>query len=295
MKKAKNISRYALIFLFLAPVLILFVMFFIYPLIFTFEASLTKWKGIGAMKFAGLINYERLFTDETFLLAIKNNIIWALASGFIQVPLALFVALILTKKPKGWKVLRTVYFLPNVISTVALAMMWTAIYNPNYGLLNAILKPFGVENIHWLGETSTALSAVIAQTVLYIGYFMIIILAACSNIPKELYEAAEIDGASSFRQQLSITIPMLRGTLVTCATLAMAYGMRHFEATYLMTGGGPAYSTVTMGIQLFQKMDEQRYGEASAVGIILIMLGTIVIVLLRAIFGTKDPMSETAQ
>jgi len=295
MKKAKNISRYALIFLFLAPVLILFVMFFIYPLIFTFEASLTKWKGIGAMKFAGLINYERLFTDETFLLAIKNNIIWALASGFIQVPLALFVALILTKKPKGWKFLRTVYFLPNVISTVALAMMWTAIYNPNYGLLNAILKPFGVENIHWLGETSTALSAVIAQTVLYIGYFMIIILAACSNIPKELYEAAEIDGASSFRQQLSITIPMLRGTLVTCATLAMAYGMRHFEATYLMTGGGPAYSTVTMGIQLFQKMDEQRYGEASAVGIILIMLGTIVIVLLRAIFGTKDPMSETAQ
>lgn len=295
MKKAKNISRYALIFLFLAPVLILFVMFFIYPLIFTFEASLTKWKGIGAMKFAGLINYERLFTDETFLLAIKNNIIWALASGFIQVPLALFVALILTKKPKGWKFLRTAYFLPNVISTVALAMMWTAIYNPNYGLLNALLKPFGVENIHWLGETSTALSAVIAQTVLYIGYFMIIILAACSNIPKELYEAAEIDGASSFRQQLSITIPMLRGTLVTCATLAMAYGMRHFEATYLMTGGGPAYSTVTMGIQLFQKMDEQRYGEASAVGIILIMLGTIVIVLLRAIFGTKDPMSETAQ
>jgi len=124
---------------------------------------------------------------------------------------------------------------------------------------------------------------------------MIIILASVMNIPKELYEAAEIDGASKVQQEFRITIPMTRGTILTCMTLAMAYGMRHFETTWLMTGGGPAYSTNTMGIALYLKMDALRYGEASAAGIILILLGTVVIVLLRRFFGRKDPMTEAAQ
>jgi raffinose/stachyose/melibiose transport system permease protein len=124
---------------------------------------------------------------------------------------------------------------------------------------------------------------------------MIIILAAIMNIPKELYEAAEIDGATKIQQEFRITLPMVRGSILTSMTLAMAYGMRHFETTYLMTGGGPAYSTSTMGIALYLKMDALRYGEASAAGIILIILGTVVIVLLRRLFGRSDPMTEAAQ
>ncbi len=282
---------------FLLPVMILFAMFFLFPLIFTAGTSVTKWKGIGDPVFNGFANYQRLFGDETFLLAIRNNVIWALASGFIQVPLALLVAIILTRKPKGWKFFRTAYFLPNVISTVAIAMMWTQIYNPNYGLLDKIVGFFvpSMAHFHWLGEPSTALGAIIAQAVFYIGYFMIILMAAATNIPTELYEASEIDGATPLRQAFAITIPMLRGTLITCITLAMAYGMRHFESTFLMTNGGPAYATTTMGITLYQYMDELQYGRAGAVAIILILLGTGLIVLLRAIFGTKDPMSESSQ
>ena len=124
---------------------------------------------------------------------------------------------------------------------------------------------------------------------------MIILLAAAMNIPRSYYEAAEIDGAGTFRQEWHITLPMLRGTLVTTMTLAMAYGMRHFESTFLMTGGGPAYATTTMGIDLYLKMDALRYSEASTVGVILILMGTVVISLIRIIFGTSDPMSETAQ
>jgi raffinose/stachyose/melibiose transport system permease protein len=124
---------------------------------------------------------------------------------------------------------------------------------------------------------------------------MIIILAAVMDIPKELYEAAQIDGASTLQQELRITLPMVRGTIVTCMTLAMAYGMRHFESTWLMTGGGPAYSTTTMGIMLYLKMDALRYGEASAAGIVLIVLGSVVIVAIRKIMGNKDPMAEAAQ
>lgn len=295
--KRSEAKRRLWIALFLAPVAILFVLFFLYPLIFTAVSSFTRWRGIGGMQFNGLANYRRLLGDESFLLAVRNNFVWALASGFIQVPLALVVALILTRKPFGWKLLRTAYFLPNVISTVAIAMMWIQIYNPNYGLLNQVLAPFfpQAKGFHWLGNLDTALGAVIAQSVLYIGYFMIIIMAAATNIPAELYEAAEIDGASKLRQQFAITLPLLRGTLVTSVTLAMAYGMRHFESTFLMTGGGPAHVTSTMGIKLFGLMDELQYGRAGAVAMILIVLGTLLIVLLRGILGTKDPMSDVSQ
>lgn len=282
--------------LFLLPVLILFTGFFLYPFLFTLFTSFTKWRGIGSMGFNGAKNYVKLFSDGTFRLAVRNNFIWALAQGFIQIPLACVVAMILLRKPKGWSLLRTVYFLPNVISTVAIAMMWVALYNPRYGLINEILvKVFHREAVNFLGEPDLALAAVIFQTVIYIGYFMIVILASGMNIPKELYEASEIDGASVLQQERFITIPMLRGTLVTVITLAMAYGMRHFESSYLMTGGGPAYATTTMGIDLYQKMDALRYSDASTAGIILIFFGSVLISVIRKIFGKSDPMSEMAQ
>lgn len=281
--------------LYLLPLTILFGAFFIFPLIFNVYTSLMKWKGGGEMHWNNFANYIKLFGDGTFRLSMKNNLIWALSQGFIQIPLALLVALILARNPRGWKFMRTVYFLPNVISTVAIAKVWTALYNPQYGAINGILALFGITGKNWLGDMGTALPSVIGMTVIYIGYFMIIILASIMNIPKELYEAAEIDGANTFQKELRITIPMIRGTLVTSITLAMAYGMRHFETTYLMTGGGPAYSTSTMGIALFLKMDALRYGEASAAGIILIVMGSLIIVAIRRIIGKSDPMTEAAQ
>ncbi|NLA97116.1 MAG: sugar ABC transporter permease [Spirochaetales bacterium] len=281
--------------LFLLPVSVLFFFFFIYPFLFTIYTSFTSWRGIGSMKFNGLANYTKLLGDPTFRKALGNNVIWALSQGFIQVPLACLVAMILVRKPHFWRSLRTIYYLPNVISTVALAMVWVAIYNVE-GPLNAILGAlFGAEKRNWLGNPDTALFAVIFQTVIYIGYFMIILLASAMNIPRSLYEAAEIDGASTFQQELNITLPMLRGSLITTMTLAMAYGMRHFESTFLMTGGGPAYATTTMGIDLYLKIDALRYSEASTAGVFLILMGTVVITVLRKIFGSSDPMSEMAQ
>lgn len=281
--------------LFLLPVSILFFFFFIYPFLFTIYTSFTSWRGIGSMKFNGLANYTKLLSDPTFRKALANNVIWALSQGFIQVPLACLVAMILVRKPRFWKTLRTIYYLPNVISTVALAMVWVAIFNVE-GPLNALLSfLFGMEKRNWLGNPDTALFAVIFQTVIYIGYFMIIMLASAMNIPRSLYEAAEIDGASTLQQEWSITLPMLRGSLITTMTLAMAYGMRHFESTFLMTGGGPAYATTTMGIDLYLRMDALRYSEASTAGVFLIIMGTVVITILRKLFGSSDPMSEMAQ
>jgi raffinose/stachyose/melibiose transport system permease protein len=292
-KKGANLPW---IFAYMLPLAIFFFAFFIFPLAFNVYTSMMKWKGGGEMTWNNFANYKKLLQDDTFLLSMKNNVIWALSQGFIQIPLATIVALILARNPRGWKLMRTIYFLPNVISTVAIAKVWTALYNPQFGVINGILKALGLDaGRNWLGDMSTALPAIILMTVIYIGYFMIIILASIMNIPKELYEAAEIDGASKVQQEFRITIPMIRGTLATAITLAMAYGMRHFETTYLMTGGGPAYSTSTMGIALYLKMDALRYGEASAAGIILILLGTLVIVAIRRALGKSDPMTEAAQ
>jgi raffinose/stachyose/melibiose transport system permease protein len=124
---------------------------------------------------------------------------------------------------------------------------------------------------------------------------MIIILAATTTIPKSFYEAAQIDGANTLQQEIYITFPMIRGIMITSITLAMAYGMRHFEATFLMTNGGPAHSTSVMGLILYHKMDAFRYGEANATGTILIVMGTLVIVLIRKILSRADAGADSVQ
>jgi raffinose/stachyose/melibiose transport system permease protein len=283
--------------LFLLPAAALYGAYFLYPLGYVFVLGLSEWNGVTAPRFRGLANYLDLITTETFRISVRNNFLWALSLGLLQIFLAALVAMILARRPRGWRALRTVYFLPNVISQVAIAMLWMAIYNAEHGILNRLLGGLGLEawTHNWLGEIETALPAVIAQQVLYIGYFMIIILAGTAAIPESLYEAARIDGANVWQQELRITVPMLRGILITSMTLAMAYGMRHFEATFLMTGGGPANSTSTMGLMLYKMMGHLDYGHANAVGTTLILLGGVLIVGIRRLLGRGDIAAEALQ
>ncbi len=283
--------------LFLFPVVALYAAYFVYPLGFVLYTSFVKWNGIVDMEFIGLKNYAGLLANRTFRVSIRNNFIWAASLGFVQVPLAAVVAMILARRPRGWRVLRTIYFIPNVISWVAIAMMWSAIYNAEFGLLNTFLEKVGLGGFarNWLGEIETALPAIIFQQVIYIGYFMIIILASLMGIPESLYEAAEIDGATVLQQERHITLPITRGILATAITLAMAYGLRHFEATYLLTNGGPANSTSVLGIVLYKRMSNLDYGEASATGVTLIGLGVLIILIIRNTLGRRDPASEITQ
>jgi raffinose/stachyose/melibiose transport system permease protein len=285
------------IVLFILPVLVLYGLFFLYPLGFVGVVSLVKWNGVSAMKFIGLHNYIANFTNPIFQMAFKNNFIWAFSLGFIQVGLALVVALILARRPKGWKVLRTVYFLPNVISKVAIAMMWLALYNADFGMLNVLLQKIGLGawQQNWLGTIGTALPAVIFQELIYIGYFMIIILAGAMSIPESFYEAAQIDGANVWQQERFITLPMVRSILVTSMTLAIAFGLRQFESTFLMTGGGPANSTMVMGLLLYQNLGSLDYGTANSIGATLVIVGAILITVIRRVFGDRDARSESRQ
>lgn len=272
--------------LFLIPAIVLFVTFFIYPVGYVAFTSFTKWDGVGAREFVGLKNYKFLFTDEVFLKSIRNNVVWALAAGFIQVPLAIIVAILLSKKPRGWKIFRTIFYFPNIISGLALAMMWLAIFNSEYGALNALLKALGLGNLqkNWLGDMNTAFPVMIIYWLFYIGYFMVIIMADISSIPESYYEAAEIDGASTFKQDLYITFPLIKGSIITCLTLALIYGLRQFENVYLMTNGGPDNNTSVMVLYIFKEFGNMNYGLANAAGVVLILVGSIVIVTVRKVF-----------
>lgn len=285
------------IVLFLLPVGALYIVFFVYPIAYLLVTSLMDWNGIQAMTFRGLGNFATLFADQIFRTSVKNNVIWAISAAFLQVPVALLMALILARRPRGWEFFRNTFFLPNVISAVALSMMWVAMYNAEFGAVNYLFRLLGRPDMthNWLGELSTALPSVIFSHLIYVGYFMLIILAGILALPRSFYEAAEIDGANVLQQEIYITLPGIWGTIVTSVTLSVAFALRQFEETYIMTNGGPANSTPVMGLVMYKKMAALQYGQASAIGVLLIILGVIIVGGLQVLFRSSNASQEARQ
>ena len=272
---------------FLAPAIVLMVVFFVIPVIYVIVVSFLKWNGISTATFRNIQNYLLLFKDKAFSRSVLNNVIWALVAGFIQVPLAMVMAIILSRKPKGWKFFRTVYFFPQVISGIALATLWRAIYRADTGLLNGLLRTIGLGNLakDWLGTLETAFPAVLIYWIFYVGYYMVIMMADITTIDESYYEAATIDGATDFQQAIHITIPLIRRTsLLTCVTLASVMGLRQFEQVYMLTNGGPANTTSTIVLYMYKKLQDSNYGMASASALILILIGVVFIVCIRKLF-----------
>ena len=278
----------------MAPAIIVMVIFFILPIIYVLVVSCLKWNGISAPQAVGVENFVKLLKNSTFQRSLKNNVIWALVAGFIQVPLAMVMAIILSRKPRGWKFFRTVYFFPQVISGIALATLWRAIYNAEHGMLNGMLSAVGLDRLatDWLGNSSTAFPAVLIYWVFYVGYYMVIMMADITTIDTSYYEAATIDGATDFQQAIHITIPLIKKTsLLTCVTLASVMGLRQFEQVYMLTNGGPNHRTSTMVLYMYERLQSESYGLASATAVILIVVGVIFIVCIRRLFNGR---SETA-
>ena len=273
---------------FLLPAVVLFIAYFLYPLIYVIVMSFYKWDAFHPPEYSGFANYAALFKDLTFRRALGNNLTWAGVDMAIKVPLAMMMALILSKKIRGWKFFRTVYFLPQVISGIAMAAMWSAVYNLDYGLLNGVVKLFGGQPVNWLGNVKVAFICVIAYGLLYIGYFMVIMMAEITGIDTTYYEAAAIDGATNLQTDIHITIPMIRSSLATCITLAAVFGLRAFEQVYLLTEGGPANRTMTMVLFIYKKMNANVYGTANAAAVLLIIMGILVMSLVRKIVAGKD-------
>ena len=275
--------------IFIAPAISLFFLFFILPILFLFVTSFTNWDGISA-EFVGLENYSKLLNKKSFIRAITNNLYWCITAALITVPLALIVALLLAHRSRGWKVFRTVLFIPQVVSSAAIAMLWAAMFNAEYGLVNFLLEFIGFsdfEKYNWLGNVRTANAALIGFSLCYVGYFMVIMLAKTAGISDDYYDAANIDGATQFQKDVYITAPLIKSTFFLCIILAVIFNLRQFEYVYLMTAGGPANKTQVLVVYIWNELSVQRLGRGNAAGVIMICIGAALLLTLRKLLKSE--------
>lgn len=206
------------------------------------------------------------------------TLLWLASALIVHIPFGLLLSLMLNRRPHGWKFLRVMYFIPNVISTTAVAFMWYFIYHADMGLLNAILRAVGLGSLarSWLGNTQTALICNQIPFMLYVGLTSIIFLTQLSTIPTELYEAAEIDGADGLRKDWYVSLPLLKPALLTKVMPNGAFCLRTFEYPFLMTSGGPSNSTTNLALYIYREMmSANRYGVSMAAGLVTILLGVL--------------------
>lgn len=264
--------------LYLLPALLLVTIFFSIPLLAAAALSSTEWVGIGMPRFVGLGNFATLFSDPAFLLAIRNTVIWVAVGAFIHTPLCILVALVVARRPRGWKIFRTILFLPNIISGTALALLWYFVFHVSLGLLNGSLAALELNALrhNWLFDPNTALGTTMTPWVVYIGFGMVLFLTQISTIPREYYEAAEINGASTFSQDLWITIPLIRRAIALQLIFVVGYALRSFEYPFIMTSGGPANASITLSLYIYrQMMTANQYGLAMAAGLITVLIGVL--------------------
>jgi raffinose/stachyose/melibiose transport system permease protein len=275
-RKLRNtLTAYMLLF----PALILFLIFVLIPFIYEFWISLHQWDGFGEMKFIGVHNYVALVKDTQFYSALKHNLLYALGTVTGKVFFALVIALLLNGAFRGVVFFRTVFFLPAVMSFVAIGILWQWIYNPSFGMLDAILTHLGIIKIpiQWLGQSKTALlSLIIVDIWRWTGYHMVLFLAGLQNIQKDLYEAAEVDGASPIQKLFYITLPQLKTITLLNITISAMGAFNVFDIIYVMTDGGPYNSTnvllTYMYKQTFGASNDFGYGTTIAFALFLIIL-----------------------
>lgn len=268
-------------YLFIAPNLLLFTVFVFFPLLYAAYISVHQWSLIDTPDFVGTQNYTRLLTDGQFWQALKNTVIYSVATVPASLFLGLMLAIGLNRHLAARTLLRSVYFLPVVVSSVATAVIAAWLFNDNYGIVNALLKNVGLGPVAWLSTPQWALPSIILTTLwVRIGFCMVVYLAALQSISPSYYEAARIDGASRLQQFRYVTWPVLRPTTFLLLILNVIYSFQVFDLIYVMTGGGPGFSTTMIVQYIYQAaFASSEMGYASAMGMVLfvfIMVFTLI-------------------
>ncbi len=276
--KQKKIINTLNIIAFLLPGLILFIVVLIAPIALSGYYSFFDWNGFGAKTFIGFDNYKELFTSNAigFLKALRNSLLLAALSVFLQLPLSLGLALLLGKGIKGERAFLSVYFMPVLISTVVIGQLWLKIYNPSYGILNVALTKLGLENLTrtWLGDVKVALGACFVPTLWqYVGYHMLLMYAGVKGVSPDLREAAMIDGATSWQVSRYIVIPVIKPIIKVSVIFAVTGSLKSFDLIYVLTNGGPLHATeVPSTLMINMLFLRNRYGMGSTIAVMLIFL-----------------------
>lgn len=237
---------------FIVPAMAIFCVFFLLPMVISFFFSMTVWD-FNSYTFCGFDNFKTFFGDSSLSISIKNTLIYAVLTCGFKLVLAFLLAVFLTSKIKTKNFLRSIVFFPNLISTIAVGITFSALMHPTKGLINSVIGIFGGTGADWLGNPKTALFAVIAVDIWKgVGIATVIFIAGMQSIDKTYYEAASIDGAGAWEQLKAITVPLSRPAMNSVIILAFIGGMRTFDLIWAMTGGGPGYVTEVMASTVYK-------------------------------------------
>lgn len=283
-------SNKLMIALYVLPALILIGIMIYIPLALTGYYGLMDWSGIGEMEFIGLQNYMEAIQDGTFWESAWHSFLLAIFST-LSLIIYLTVSLILASKIKGADILRKIYLIPMLLSSVAIAQLWIKVYTPNNGILNSILNSIGFENPPaWLANPDLVLYAIFVPILWqYAGFYILIYYAALKNIPESLIEAARIDGASALEIAYKIKLPLIMGVVKVTIVLAIVGSLKYFDLIWVMTGGGPSGASEVMASYMYKlAFNNYDFGYGSAVGFLLLIITLIVTVLVRKLTATED-------
>ncbi|NEW04592.1 sugar ABC transporter permease [Paenibacillus sp. SYP-B3998] len=288
-KTLKNPYAYAL---FTIPTMLLFLIFFLYPLLTSLRYGFTQWNGISNPKFNGFDNFIAAFQDKYFWVAVKNNVYFIGFSLFVQIPLILVVALLISRVRRFVSFYRTSIFLPTILSTSVVGVLWAFVYHPQAGLLNQLLEIVGLPTWKhvWLADEATAmLSVLVTNAWQWSGFYVVIVLSAIYAIPKEIMEAAEIDGAKSWIRAWFITLPLLRPVILLMLLLSVTGAMKALDIVFVMTGGNPYGITEVMATYMYKKAYRLgEYGYANAIAILIFVFTLILTSLFRRLSKTSE-------
>jgi ABC-type sugar transport system permease subunit len=271
------------------PYVVFFLMFVAYPLCFSFILIFHRWNIVTPMEWIGLKNFVRLAQDPLFFKSLANTLTFLLIHIPLQIVLALGCALLLNRTIRLRGFFRSIYFLPVVVSGVAVTILWQQLYAYDYGVLNTLLRALGLPPVPWLVDASWAMPSIaIMATWKNVGIYIVLFLAGLQNIPAELYEAASIDGATTARRFWYITLPMLNPTIVVIVVLSTIGGFSLFIEPYVLTGGGPMQSTLSGMLYIYnQAFTFGHMGYAATLGFVFALIILTVVLLQRKVVETE--------
>lgn len=276
------------IMIFVIPCMILFCLVYAAPIVTVFYTAFCDYTTFSPPVFKGIGNFITIFKDADFLDSIRNTLVWVVLQSTFHVMLGLLMALVLRRKPKGWKIVRTAYMIPNIIPTAATGVMFTLLLNPSFGVLKSVYTVFGLDISkipNLFGNSKYAFWTVTCTWIFYAAFNTIIFLAEMGAIDSSIYEAAKVDGAKPWQLDRYITLPLMKNIFGTCVVLASVAMVSQFDIIFVTTKGGPGTSTLNLPIYLYKAaMLENNYGKANAVGVVQIVIGLVLVVIIQRIF-----------
>jgi len=288
--KRRRLEKQWVSYIFISPKLILLALFFVFPLLFSVYISLTDWSALSTPHFIGLSNYKKLLGDDIFLKSLINAVVYVSVRVPFMVVVSLLLALLINEKLLGRSAFRTIYFIPEASAMVVAAMVWVYLYNTEFGVINFLLRKASLPPQQWLSSSSQALYSIILMTVWKdAGFYMIIFLAGLQGIPKMYYEAATIDGATRWQMFYHITLPLLKPVVFLVVVMCTIWSFQFFPSVYVMTGGGPVYSTMSLVLYVYnQGFKYFKMGYAAAIAYVLFFIILSFSIIERKYLGQEE-------